>query len=173
MKDFIYLVITALSIFLIIFLGVIFGDTFTQKATFLELFILYGNLLFIISLLIVIAYFGFKYFAIFLAIVFTAIILISGIEGAFIAALLTYLIWGMMFAIQTLLFNQDVKSAQDWFSARYTKKTFKREYMWFYPLLWIFYVLLEIIPNIIYKDKLAIFKPSKVLEKMNDFLKNK
>ncbi len=171
MKDFIYLAITALSIFLIIFLGVIFGDTFTQKATFLELFILYGNLLFIISLLVVIAYFGFKYFAIFLAIVFTAIILISGIKGAFIAALLAYMIWGMMFAIQALLFINNVQSAKDWFSDRYTKKTFRREYLWFYPLLWIFYILLEIIPNMIYKDKLSDFNPSEILKEMNMFLK--
>lgn len=171
MKDFIYLVITALSIFLIIFLGVIFGDTFTQKATFLELFILYGNLLFIISLLVVIAYFGFKYFAIFLAIVFTAIILISGTKGAFIAALLTYMIWGMMFAIQALLFINNVQSAKDWFNDRYNKKTFRCEYLWFYPLLWIFYILLEIIPNMIYKDKLSDFNPSEILKEMNMFLK--
>ncbi|MDD5359618.1 MAG: hypothetical protein PHI79_01320 [Sulfurovaceae bacterium] len=170
MKDFIYLVITALSIFLIIFFGIIFGNTFTQKATYLELFILYGNILFIVSLLIVVAYFGFKYFSIFLAIVFSLIIFLGGIKGAFLAAILTYTIWGMMFAIQTLLFSQNVKGAKDWFGTRYTKKSFKREYIWFYPLLWVFYILLEIIPSIIYKDKLAIFRPSEILKKMNDFL---
>lgn len=171
MKDFIYLTITALSIFLIIFLGIIFGETFTQKATYLELFILYGNILFIVSLLIVVAYFGFKYFSIFLAIVFALIISLSSIQGAFLAAILTYIIWGMMFAIQALLFINNVQSAKNWFSDRYTKKTFKREYLWFYPLLWIFYILLEIIPNIIYKDKLSDFNPSKILKEMNMFLK--
>lgn len=170
MKDFIYLVITSLSIFMIIFFGIIFGDTFSEKATFLELFILYGNLLFIISFLIVIAYFGFKYFSIFMAIVFSAILLLSGPFVAFLVAIITYIIWGMMFAIQALLFNYDVKSAKEWFSLRYTKKSFRREYLWFYPLLWIFYILLEIIPNIIYKDKFVNFKPSEMLKKMNTFL---
>lgn len=75
-----------------------------------------------------------------------------------------------MFAIQTLLFSQDIKGTKDWFRTRYTKKSFKREYIWFYPLLWVFYILLEIIPSIIYKDKLAIFRPSEILKKMNDFL---
>lgn len=171
MKDFIYLVLTAFSIFLIIFLGIIFGETFSQKATFLELFIIYGSILFIVSLLIVIAYFSFKYFAIFLAIVFSSIISLFGIKSALIAALLTYTIWGMMFAIQVLLFSQDVPSAKEWFNSRYTKKSFKHEYLWFYPLVWIFYVLLEIIPHIIYKDKLANFNPSEILKKMNNFLK--
>ncbi len=171
MKDFIYLVITALSIFLIIFFGIIFGNTFSDKATFLELFILYGNLLFIISLLIVVAYFGFKYFSIFLAIVFAAVLSLSGLQSAFLAAILTYVIWGMMFAIQALLFSQDIQSAKEWFAVRYTKKSFRREYLRFYPLLWFFYILLEIIPDIIYKDKLVAFKPSDILKKMNIFLK--
>lgn len=171
MKDFIYITLTALSIFLIIFLGIIFGDTFSQKATYLEMFILFGNILFIVSLLIVTAYFGFKYFSLFLAIILAIIIALFGVNSAFIGAILTYLIWGMMFAIQTLLFSQDVQSAKDWFNTRYNKKSFKREYFWFYQLFWIFYILLEIIPGIIYKDKLADFKPSKILEKMNIFLK--
>lgn len=171
MKDFIYITLTALSIFLIIFLGIIFGDTFSQKATYLEMFMLFGNILFIVSLLIVTAYFGFKYFSLFLAIIFAIIIALFGINNAFIGAILTYLIWGMMFAIQTLLFSQDVQSAKDWFAARYNKKSFEREYFWFYPLFWVFYILLEIIPGIIYKDKLVDFKPSKILEKMNNFLK--
>ncbi len=170
MKEFIYLVLTALSVFMIIFLGIIFGETFTQKATYLELFILYGSILFVVSLLIVAAYFGFRFFSLFLAIIFAAIIYLNGIKAAFIGGVIVYILWGAVFATQLLLFSQNVKSAMNWFKTRYNKKSFKYEYFWFYPLLWLFYFLLEVIPSIIYRDKIIKMNPSDVFKKMNDFL---
>ncbi len=94
-----------------------------------------------------------------------------GVEGALLVTGMTYFFWGSIFAMEVLLFYNHVKSAKEWFIARYTFKTFKNEYYAFYPMMGMLYVLLEFIPSLFYREKLLKFSPSRVLKEMEEILK--
>jgi len=51
-----------------------------------------------------------------------------------------------------LLLYHRLKSAVEWFEARYTFKSFKYEYYIFYPMFWVAYLFLEFIPSIVYRE---------------------
>ena len=170
MKEYRSLALIILAIFIIILVGAYFSPTFNEQKNFLELFILLGSLLFIFSALVIFAVIGFSSFALYLAIFLAAVMGMYGIEGALLVTGMTYLIWGSIFAMEVLLFYNGLKSAQEWFTERYTFKSFKNEYYAFYPMLFIAYVFLEWIPSLLYRESFLKFSPSKVLEVMEEVL---
>lgn len=171
MKEYGTLILSTIVIFTLILAGAYFSPTFEEQYSFLQLFFLLGSLLFIFSLLVVFAAIGFKSFALFLALITSIILVVFGIEGALLVAGMTYFIWGSIFAMEVLLFYNGVVSAQKWFEDRYTYKTFKQEYLAFYPLMFMLYILLEWVPHFFYREKLLKFLPSRVLEVMKEILK--
>lgn len=172
MKPYVSLFLTTIAIFAMLLVGAYFSPTFEQQMGYLELFFLLGTLLFIFSLLVIFSAIGFKSFAIFLALFTSIVLVVFGIEGALLMTGMTYFLWGMVFAIQVLLFDNGVESAKEWFESRYTFKTFKQEYHAFYPMMLLFYVLLERIPYLLYRESLLRFEPQKVLQKMETLLKS-
>ncbi len=170
MKEYRSLALIVIALFVITLVGAYFSPTFNEQKTFLELFILMGALLFIFSALVIFATIGFASFAIYLAIFIAAVMGMYGIEGAFLVTGLTYLVWGSIFSMEVLLFYNGLKSAQEWFEERYTFKSFKNEYYAFYPMLFIAYLFLELIPSFLYRESFLKFKPSKVLKRMEKFL---
>ncbi len=170
MKEYRSLALTVLAIFAITLIGAIYSPTFEEQKTFLELFFLMGSLLFIFSALVIFATIGFRSFAIYGAVFLAAVMGIYGIEGALMVIGLTYITWGSMFAMELLLVYHRVKSAIDWFQKRYTYKTFLLEYKVFYPMLFVAYVFLEIIPSIFFRESFLKFSPSKILKAMKEIL---
>ena len=170
MREYRSLALTVIAIFVIILVGAYFSPTFHEQKTFLELFILLGSLLFIFSALVIFAIIGFSSFSLYLAIFLAAVMGMYGIEGALLVTGMTYLIWGSIFAMEVLLFYNGLKSAQAWFIERYTFKSFKNEYYAFYPMLMFAYFFLELVPSLLYRESFLKFKPSKVLEVMEDIL---
>ena len=170
MKEYRALVLTIIAIFSITFAGAYFSPTFNEQKNFLELFILLGSLLFIFSALVIFAVIGFSSFSLYLAIFLAAVMGMYGIEGALLVTGMTYIIWGSIFAMEVLLFYNGLKSAQEWFVERYTFKSFKNEYYAFYPMLMVAYFFLEWIPSVLYRESFLKFKPSKVLEIMEEVL---
>jgi len=170
MKEYRSLALTVLAIFIIILAGAYFSPTFNEQKNFLELFVLMGALLFIFSALVLFAAIGFSSFSLYLAIFLAAVMGMYGIEGALLVTGMTYLVWGSIFAMEVLLFYNGLKSAQEWFTERYTFKSFKNEYYAFYPMLFIAYLFLELIPSFLYRESFLKFKPSKVLEVMKEIL---
>ncbi len=170
MKEYRSLVLIVIALFVITLLGAYFSPTFNEEKTFLELFVLMGALLFIFSALVIFAAIGFTSFSLYLAIFLAAVMGIYGIEGAFLFTGMTYLVWGSIFAMEVLLFYNGLKSAREWFIKRYTFKSFKNEYYAFYPMLFIAYLFLELIPSVFYRESFLEFKPSRVLEVMKDLL---
>jgi len=170
MKEYSSLILIIIAIFAITLVGAYFSPTFSEQKSFLELFVLMGALLFIFSALVIFATIGFGSFAIYLAIFLAAVMGMYGIEGALLVTAMTYFVWGSIFAMEVLLFYNGLKSAQEWFQERYTFKSFKNEYYAFYPMLFIAYLFLELIPSFLYRESFLKFTPSKVLEKMKDFL---
>jgi len=172
MREYGVLALNIIIVFVVLLTGAYFSPTFSEQKTFLELFILLGSVLFIFSALVIFMTIGFGSFTIYLALFLAAVMGMYGIEGAILISSLTYITWGSIFAMEVLLFYNGLKSAQEWFEERYTYKTFKNEYNAFYPVLFIAYTFLEFIPSIIYREDFLKFEPSKVLEVMEDILKD-
>ena len=170
MREYRSLALIILAIFTITLLGAYFSPTFQEQRGWLELFFLMGSLLFIFSALVVFATIGFGSFAIYAAIFIAAVMGIYGITGALLVVGMTYFIWGSIFSMEVLLAYNGLVSAQEWFKARYTFKSFKLEYTVFYPMLFIAYIFLEIIPSIFYRESFLKFTPSKVLRAMEKLL---
>ncbi len=170
LKEYRYLIVIIFAIFGTLLIGAYFSQTFTEQRSYLELFTLMGALLFVFSVLVVVAILGFSSFAIYLSIFIAAVIAMYGIEGALLVISMTYLLWGFVFSIEVLLVDNDVESAIDWFKSRYTFETFKREYYAFYPMMYLLYILVELLPSLMHREELKRFSPQQVLEKMQEML---
>lgn len=164
------LALIILGIFAVILLGAYFSPTFEAQKGYLELFMMFGAVLFIVSTLAVFATLGFSSFAIYMAVFLAAVIALFGFLGALIVIFLTYVTWGSIFAMEVLLFDAGAQSAKEWFLKRYTFKTFKIEYYAFYPMLGCLYILLEILPNLISRESVIDFSPARVLKEMEIML---
>ncbi len=171
MREYRSLALTIIAIFIVTLVGAFFSPTFQEQKTWLELFFLFGALLFIFSILVVFAAIGFSSFSLYLALFLAVVMGMYGVEGALLVTGMTYFFWGSIFAMEVLLFYNHVKSAKEWFIARYTFKTFRNEYYVFYPMMGMLYVLLEFIPSLFYREKLLKFSPSRVLKEMEEILK--
>ena len=171
MREYRSLALTVIAIFIITLVGAYFSPTFSEQKSYLELFFLFGSLLFIFSVIVIFAAIGFSSFSLYLAVFLAAVMGMYGVEGALLVTGMTYLIWGSIFAMEVLLFYNGLKSAQEWFVERYTFKSFKNEYYAFYPMIMIAYFFLELIPSIFYRESFLKFHPSKVLRVMEEILK--
>jgi len=171
MREYRSLALTVIAIFIVTSIGAYFSPTFNEQKTYLELFFLFGSLLFIFSILVIFAAIGFSSFSLYLALFLAIVMGIYGVEGALLVTGMTYFFWGSIFAMEVLLFYNHVKSAKEWFISRYTFKTFKNEYYTFYPMMGMLYILLEFIPHFLYREKLLKFSPSRVLKEMEKILK--
>ena len=171
MSEYRSLSLTVIAIFIITLLAAYFSPSFAEQKTYLELFILFGSLLFIFAVVVIFATLGFHSFSLFLSIFLAAVIAMYGILGALLITTMTYFLWGSIFAMEVLLFYNGSESAKAWFMSRYDFKTFKMEYFAFYPLMGMLYILLEFIPYLFSKEKLLKFTPSKVLKEMEALLR--
>jgi hypothetical protein len=170
MSEYRSLALTVIAIFIITLLAAYFSPSFAEQRSYLELFVLFGSLLFIFAVVVIFATLGFHSFALFLTIFLAAVIALYGVLGALLVTVMTYFLWGSIFAMELLLFYNGSQSAKDWFVSRYDFKTFKMEYFAFYPLMGMLYILLEFIPYLFSKEKLVKFTPSKVLKEMEKLL---
>ena len=165
-RDFNILLALSITIVAILFLGIYTSPTYAQKQQLFNSFIYFIAVVFIASVTLVILWHGFKEFSVMLAIILGAIISLFGIAAGFKAIFATYIIWGFVFTIELLLAHNGVQSAINWFKKHYKTNSFKIEYKIFYPMMLVMYVLLEIIPGIIYKEKILDFKPKELYEAM-------
>jgi len=170
-KDFWILIWLSVAILAILALGIATSPTYAQKQELFNSIIYFLAVLFIASATLIVLWHGFKEFSIMLAIILAMIISLIGIKAGVIAILLTYVTWGFAFTIELLLAHNGVQSAIDWFKKHYSVKAFEIEFKIFYPMMIIMYLLLEIIPNIIYKDPLLDFEPKELYEAMRNELK--
>jgi hypothetical protein len=170
MSEYRSLALTVIAIFIITMMAAYFSPSFAEQKSYLELFILFGSLLFIFSVVVIFASLGFHSFALFLTLFLAIVIALYGVLGALLVTVMTYFLWGSIFAMEVLLFYNGSESAKEWFVSRYDFKTFQIEYFAFYPMMGMLYVLLEFIPYIFSKEKLLKFTPSKVLKEMKELL---
>ena len=170
MKEYGYLAATVVAIFAITLLGAVYSPTFEEQKGYLELFFMMGALLFIFSALVVFATIGFKSFAIYGALFLAAVMGIYGIEGALLIVVFTYVTWGFVYSMQFLLLYQKLKTALRWFEKRYDYASFRYEYYIFYPMLWLGYLFLELIPDALLREKPFAFHPRRLVESMKEVL---
>ena len=170
MQEYRSLAFIVLSIFAVILLGAYFSPSFQEQRGWLELFFLFGGVLFIVSTLAIFATLGFSSFAIYMAVFLSAVIAMYGVLGAVIVVSLTYIAWGSVFAMEVLLYDSGAISAKEWFIARYKFKSFKAEYYAFYPMIGFVYFLLEVLPSVVSRESVIDFSPSRVLKEMEELL---
>jgi membrane-associated HD superfamily phosphohydrolase len=164
------LVFTILAIFLLTLIGAYVSPSFTQQESFLELFALLVSLLFIFSVLVIFAVVGSKSFALFLALFVGFVLFAFGIYGVLFVVVTFYAVWGGIFAMEALLLDYDVVSAQKWFEERYTFKSFRHEFTAFYPLLLLTYLLLELCPSFFLREHAIDFSPQRIVKKVEKLL---
>ncbi len=171
LKEYREIIVIIFAIFATILLGAIFSTSFTEQKTYLELFFILGSLLFVFSMLVIFAILGFSSFALYMAILISIVMLMYGIEGVMLVASMTYFVWGFIFSIEVLLVDNEVLSAVEWFKKRYDFKSFRLEYYSFYPMIYLLYVLIELLPNMMHGEKTKRFSPDKILAKMERVLR--
>ncbi len=170
LREYRYIIVTIFSIFAILLIGAYYSESFSQKLEYLELFILFGSLLFVFSMLVVFAILGFESFAIYMAIFISVVMMMYGIIGVILVTAMTYLAWGIVFSIELLLIYHDVPSATEWFQGRYSFKSFEMEYYAFYPMTIMLYVLVDLLPNIWHGERIERFSPHQIFDKMREVL---
>ncbi len=165
-KETLYFILAVIGAFLLLLAGAWSSPTFTQKQSYIEAIIMFGALIFVFSVVVIVAALGFHSFALFMALFLAMAVSIYGVEAGIIVIVMTYLVWGLVFAIQMLLYHNQIDSAVRWFKERYTFRTFNREYKIFYPMIWTFYFLFEYLPNRITGESIAEFNPKELYERM-------
>ncbi len=170
MREYREMALTVIAIFVLTFLGALYSPTFEEQRGFLELFMVLGSLLFIFSLLVIVTFIGFRSFAFYAAVVLAIVMVMFGVYGAFLVVFMTYLMWGFVFGIETLLVGHRVKSAIEWFRGRYTFESFYIEYRVFYPMIMIVYFFVELLPGYLGLDKPKRFEAAEIIERMREIL---
>jgi len=102
MREYRSLALTVIAIFIVTLVGAFFSPTFNEQKTYLELFFLFGALLFIFSILVIFAAIGFSSFSLYLAVFLAAVMGMYGVEGALLVTGMTYFFWGSIFAMEVL-----------------------------------------------------------------------
>ena len=173
-RDFLLLLSSVLASVLLLLAGAWSAPTFTQRESFMEALSMFLSLLFVFSVIVVVAYMGLRAFSIFLSLFVAMAISIYGIEAGLMVIAMTYLLWGFVFSIELLLAYHGVESACLWFVQRYTARSFEMEYRIFYPLLWISYFLWDYLPRLFggKREKLP-FVPSGAYRRILDRLSDK
>ncbi len=145
------------ALFILLGIGAFFSPTYTRQMGYAEAIILGASVLFVVSAVILVAAAGFTSFALYLAILSGLAFAAFGPIGSLLVPGLTYVTWGLAFAIQVLLAYHDVPSATAWFRHHYTCRTFRIEFRLFVPILWLFYLLLEWLPHWIDREPVVRF----------------
>ena len=68
-------------------------------------------------------------------------------------AVLTYFTWGMVVAFETVLVMAGSEFAKEWVKKRYTLKFFMFEIYLFFPLVFLGYIFLEVLPYFLGKSE--------------------
>jgi hypothetical protein len=159
LRESIELIAITLAVFVLLGIGAWLSPTYSQQKTYAEWFVFAGALLFVASLVIVVAAVGFRTFALYLTVLCGMALAAFGIEGLLWVVGLTYTVWGFVFSLQLLLAHHHVPSAIHWFRTYYTVTTFQAEFRLFYPMHWLMYALLERIPRLLERETSAPFDP--------------
>ncbi len=158
------------SIFLLLGIGAYFSPSYTAQMTYAQGFLLAGALLFIASVVVVVAAVGFHHFALYLGVLASMAIASMGLYAGFLVLALTYVVWGFVFGLELLLAFHQAPTAIAWFKTHYTYRVFYGEYRLFYPIIWCLYFLLEVVPRLVTRDRPVAFEPHKVITMMREIL---
>ncbi len=169
-RDHILFIASVVGVFLLLLAGAWSSPTFSEEQSYIEAIVMFGALLFVFSVVVIVAAMGFRSFALFMALFIAMAVSLYGIEAGVIVVVATYVIWGLIFAIQLLLVHHRVEGAIRWFRERYTFKTFTLEFKVFYPMIWTFYFFFEYLPHLVTKEHLIDFDPKEVYDVMKGFL---
>jgi len=164
------LIAIVLAIFATLMVGVYLSPSFEETKSLLLILMNILIVVVVFGLLVGIAYLGFASFALYGAIFVAMVMAMFGFYGVLLVVGMSYLIWGFIFAFEALLVGHRVVSAQEWFKGRYTYASFYKEYLVFYPMLFIVYAIVEALPTWLDFQKPPRFDPHAILLRMREIL---
>ena len=170
-REYSELLFIAAVVLVLFLLAAWLSPTPREQLSYLQYFFMTLATIYVLITLLVLVVLGFRKLSYYMIIFLAIAIYMDGLYAAAIAILLTYLSWGFVFALETLLVYSGVGSAKEWFVKRYDYQSFEREYRVFYPLVLFYYFLLEWLPHRIHGEHIASFKPDKVRVEMRELLK--
>ncbi|WP_456433520.1 hypothetical protein [Nitratifractor sp.] len=170
-KDQLYFILAVVGAFLFLLAGAWTSPTFAEEQSYIEAIVTFASLLFVFSIVVIVASIGFRSFALYLALFVAMAISLYGVKAGVFVVVATYLVWGFVFAIQLLLVHSQMEGARRWFRERYTFRTFDYEYKAFYPMLWIFYFFFEYLPHLVTREPVVRFRPDRIREEMRAILR--
>jgi hypothetical protein len=83
-----------------------------------------------------------------------------------IGGMLTYLAWGFVVAFEILLAMNGSQWAVEWIRKRYKYKVLYREVQVFYPMIWLGYFFLELVPHYLFGAEMTPLDMDRVFEKI-------
>jgi hypothetical protein len=169
-KEYVQFIATIGAIFALLLIGAFFSPSFEEQRSFWVMLFNSTVIALAFTLLVVVAWVGFTSFALYGAVLSTIVLLMFGIEGVFLAIGVTYTIWGFIFGLEALLVAHKVTSAQEWFKQHYTFESFYREYLAFYPIIRLLYVVIEVLPTLLDLQKPKRFEPDEIVKTMYSIL---
>jgi hypothetical protein len=170
-RESIYLAVTLIGALALMIAGAWSSPSFSEQQSYLEAISMFISLLFVFSVVVVVAAMGFHSFSIFMALFIAMAVSIYGAYAGIVVVSMSYLVWGLVFAIEALLADRGVEGAKRWFGERYDEKSFRYEYRVFYPMIWIFYFLLEYLPSLMTGERRERFDPDRLKRGIIDTLK--
>ncbi len=96
MQEYRSLALTILAIFLVTLIGAYFSPTFAEQKSYIELFMFFGALLFIFSVVAIFASLGFQAFALYMSLFLAVVIVMFGVMGAVIVTVFVTIIFGLI-----------------------------------------------------------------------------
>ncbi|KIM10713.1 MAG: hypothetical protein KU38_07155 [Sulfurovum sp. FS08-3] len=169
-KEYVQLFATLGAIFALLLIGAFFSPSFEEQRSFWVMLFNSTVIALAFALLVVVASIGFASFALYGAVMSAVVLVMFGVEGVLLMIGVTYAIWGFIFGFEALLVAHKVTSAQEWFKQRYTFESFYREYLAFYPIIRVLYIVIEVFPTLLDLQKPKRFEADEIVKTMRSIL---
>jgi hypothetical protein len=91
----------------------------------------------------------------------------------FYGSVLTYLVWGFIVSFEVNLAMSGSPVAREWIRKHHSYRQLYNEVKVFYPMIWIGYFFLELLPHFVWKAPLATFDMERLFHELFDDRKGK
>ena len=81
-------------------------------------------------------------------------------------SLLTYLVWGFIVAFEVILAMSGARFAREWIKKRHSYKQLYYEVKAFYPLIYLGYFFLELLPYLLWKAPKSDFDMQRLFDEL-------
>ncbi len=81
-------------------------------------------------------------------------------------SVLTYLVWGFIVSFEVILAMGGSAVAREWIKKHHTYRQLYQEVRVFYPMIWLGYLFLELLPHYLFKAPLTAYDMDRLFEEL-------